>query len=77
MDTVKLYYENAYTQDFTAVVASCETVKNGFSVTLDRTAFYPEGAASPPTTARWAMPACWMYTSKTASSRTCATGRCP
>ena len=32
MDTVKLYYENAYTQDFTAVVASCETVKNGFSV---------------------------------------------
>ena len=33
MDTVKLYYENAYTQDFTAVVASCETVKNGFSVT--------------------------------------------
>ena len=47
MDTVKLYYENAYTQDFTAVVASCETVKNGFSVTLDRTAFYPEGGGQP------------------------------
>lgn len=43
MDTVKLYYENAYTQDFTAVVQSCEAVKNGFAVTLDRTAFYPEG----------------------------------
>lgn len=47
MDTVKLYYENAHTQDFTAVVASCETVKNGFSVTLDRTAFYPEGGGQP------------------------------
>lgn len=47
MDTVKLYYENAYTQDFTAVVASCEAVKNGFAVTLDRTAFYPEGGGQP------------------------------
>ena len=47
MDTVKLYYESAYTQDFTAVVASCEAVKNGFAVTLDRTAFYPEGGGQP------------------------------
>ena len=47
MDTVKLYYENAYTQDFTAVVLSCEAVKNGFAVTLDRTAFYPEGGGQP------------------------------
>lgn len=47
MDTVKLYYENAYTQDFTAVVQSCEAAKNGFSVTLDRTAFYPEGGGQP------------------------------
>ena len=47
MDTVKLYYENAYTQDFTAVVASCEAVKNGFAVTLDRTVFYPEGGGQP------------------------------
>ena len=47
MDTVKLYYENAYTQDFTAVVASCEAAKNGFAVTLDRTAFYPEGGGQP------------------------------
>ena len=47
MDTVKLYYENAYTQDFTAVVQSCEVVKNGFAVTLDRTAFYPEGGGQP------------------------------
>ena len=47
MDAVKLYYENAYTQDFTAVVQSCEAVKNGFAVTLDRTAFYPEGGGQP------------------------------
>ena len=47
MDTIKLYYENAYTQDFTAVVQSCEAVKNGFAVTLDRTAFYPEGGGQP------------------------------
>ena len=47
MDTVKLYYKNAYTQDFTAVVQSCEAVKNGFAVTLDRTAFYPEGGGQP------------------------------
>ena len=47
MDTVKLYYENAYTQDFTAVLESCEAVKNGFAVTLDRTAFYPEGGGQP------------------------------
>lgn len=47
MDTVKLYYDNAYTQDFTAVVQSCEAVKSGFAVTLDRTAFYPEGGGQP------------------------------
>ena len=47
MDTVKLYYENAYTQDFTAVVESCEAVKNGVAVPLARTAFYPEGGGQP------------------------------
>ena len=43
MDTVKLYYENAYTRTFDARVLSCETAKNGFAVVLDRTAFFPEG----------------------------------
>ena len=47
MDTVRLYYENAYTQDFTAAVESCQAVKNGFAVILDRTAFYPEGGGQP------------------------------
>ena len=39
METVKLYYENAFLQDFTAVVESCGAVKGGFAVVLDRTAF--------------------------------------
>lgn len=43
METVKLYYENAFLQDFTAVVESCQAVKGGWAVVLDRTAFYPEG----------------------------------
>ena len=47
MATVKLYYENAFLQDFTAVVTSCQPVKDGFAVTLDRTAFYPEGGGQP------------------------------
>ena len=47
MATVKLYYENAFLQDFTAVVESCGAVKGGFAVVLDRTAFYPEGGGQP------------------------------
>ena len=47
METVKLYYENAFLQDFTAVVESCGAVKDGFAVVLDRTAFYPEGGGQP------------------------------
>ena len=47
MATVKLYYENAFLQDFTAVVESCGAVKDGFAVVLDCTAFYPEGGGQP------------------------------
>lgn len=47
MATVKLYYENAFLQDFTAVVESCGAVTDGFAVVLDRTAFYPEGGGQP------------------------------
>ena len=43
MDTVKLYYENAYTSEFDAVVLACEARKAGFAAALDRTAFNPEG----------------------------------
>ena len=43
MQTVKLYYENAYTTDFSAAVLACEQDKKGWQIVLDRTAFFPEG----------------------------------
>ena len=43
MKTVKLYYENCHLREFSARVLTCEPAQNGFLVTLDATAFYPEG----------------------------------
>ena len=43
METVKLYYENAFIREFDAIILSCEERKNGWAVALDRTAFNPEG----------------------------------
>lgn len=45
--TEKLYYKDTYLREFTATVVSCEQVKNGFEVLLDKTAFYPEGGGQP------------------------------
>ncbi len=42
MKTQKLYYNDAYISEFDAKVLSCDKTKDGFSVTLDRTAFFPE-----------------------------------
>ena len=42
MQTRKLYYEDAYTRRYEAEVLSCESVKNGWAVELDATAFFPE-----------------------------------
>ncbi|QNL44188.1 alanyl-tRNA editing protein [Oscillibacter hominis] len=47
METEKLYYSDPFLCRFTASVLSCEEVKGGFAVTLDRTAFYPEGGGQP------------------------------
>ena len=47
METKKLYYEDPFLREFTAAVISCEEVKGGYLVTLDRTAFYPEGGGQP------------------------------
>ncbi len=47
METIKLFYEDPYLQQFTARVVSCQEGKNGFEVVLDRTAFYPEGGGQP------------------------------
>ena len=43
MDTIKLFYENAFITAFEGVVVSCEPRKDGFAVALDCTAFNPEG----------------------------------
>ena len=41
--TRKLYYEDCHLSEFSARVTGCEAAKNGWHVTLDATAFYPEG----------------------------------
>lgn len=47
METEKLYYADAFMTEFTATVLTCAPGKTGFLVTLDRTAFYPEGGGQP------------------------------
>ncbi len=39
----KLFYEDSHLREFTARVTGCEKTQNGWAVTLDATAFYPEG----------------------------------
>ena len=39
----KLFYENSHLQEFTATVTGCRQTEKGWLVTLDATAFYPEG----------------------------------
>lgn len=46
-ETRRLYYESVETIHFTARVLSCEKAKDGWLVTLDKTAFYPEGGGQP------------------------------
>ena len=41
--TEMLYYADSHLSVFTAQVLACEQTKKGFAVTLDRTAFFPEG----------------------------------
>ncbi|MBQ9493625.1 MAG: alanyl-tRNA editing protein [Oscillibacter sp.] len=47
METEKLYYADAFLTDFSARVLQCEPHKGNYLVTLDRTAFYPEGGGQP------------------------------
>lgn len=41
--TRKLYYEDCHLRRFTATVTGCEKTDRGYLITLDATAFYPEG----------------------------------
>ncbi len=43
MRTRKLYYEDCHLKTFSACVTGCEETQDGYWITLDATAFYPEG----------------------------------
>ena len=47
MEIRKLYYEDSHLKMFAATVTGCREVNNGWEVTLDATAFYPEGGGQP------------------------------
>lgn len=48
MGTRKLYYEDCHLRTFSATVIGCEQTEKGYLVTLDATAFYPEGGGEAP-----------------------------
>ncbi len=41
--TRKLYYEDCHLRQFTSTVTGCDQTEKGWRITLDSTAFYPEG----------------------------------
>ena len=43
LETRKLFYEDCHRKEFVARVTSCRETEKGYLVTLDATAFYPEG----------------------------------
>ena len=47
MNTIKLYYDDPYMRAFDAVVTDCVPEGKHYLVTLNRTAFYPEGGGQP------------------------------
>lgn len=44
---IKLYEQNSFLTQFSAVVTNCTQVKKGWEICLDQTAFYPEGGGQP------------------------------
>ena len=47
METRKLYYEDPHMKTFEATVIGCKEASSGWLITLDATAFYPEGGGQP------------------------------
>ena len=50
--TEKLYDLDSHLREFTAAVTSCTEANNGYAVTLDRSAFFPEGGGQTADTGR-------------------------
>ncbi len=50
METKRLYFNDGYLKEFSAVVLSCEEIDKGYAVVLDKTAFFPEGGGQKPDT---------------------------
>ena len=48
METRKLFYEDCHLRSFSAVVTGCDKSEKGWLITLDATAFYPEGGGEAP-----------------------------
>lgn len=46
--TLKLYENDSYIKEFTATVTSCEVRAGKYFITLDKTAFFPEGGGQAP-----------------------------
>ena len=47
MSAEKLYYIDSHLFDFTATVLLCQSCDGGYTVILDKTAFFPEGGGQP------------------------------
>lgn len=47
MEVRKLYYEDCHLSRFSARVTGCDPNREGWQITLDATAFYPEGGGQP------------------------------
>ena len=45
--TERLYYADVYCEEFLATVTDCKEGKHGYEITLNRSAFYPEGGGQP------------------------------
>ncbi len=46
--TIKLFENDSYVKEFTATVTSCEEKEGKYFITLDKTAFFPEGGGQAP-----------------------------
>ena len=47
METRKLYYQDCHMRQFSATVTGCRQTETGWHITLNQTAFYPEGGGQP------------------------------